>query len=112
LTLFFLLLVTTLTVAEEENHLFSSETSFELRQFEVELDQCCFWGEYLPQEQFTQVVRHAFKRHLERSAVDIVELDGEIKVDVSVKYLRRFMGDETPIPAKILRRPALSYTIK
>lgn len=112
-TLFLCVLAPWAVAAEDKSpFLFAVDSTFEVRQFKVDLHQCCFWGEYLTESQFTQVTRHGFEDYLQRAGVQVVEEGGNYALDVRVEYRRRFHGDGTPLPMQRMREPAFSFVLE
>lgn len=112
-TVFFFLLVPPFAMSGEESPFsFAADTTFEVRQFELDLDQCCFWGEYMLEHQFARVVRFSFEDYLQKAGVRMVGEDGEVLLDIRMDYHRQFHGDGTPIPMKRMRPPAFGFVIE
>ena len=73
----------------------------------VDLAQCCVFGLYLSEAQFTRLVQETIEYKLKEAGVTLASqpAEGAISLDFRLDYRRNFVGDGTPFPIRNLRTP-------
>ena len=89
---------------------FSDEPKFSIGEFNLHLVQNFYFGKYLVERDFSEVVEKELVAYLESAGRYSNKKDSDsIQLNVFVEYYRRFPGDQTPFPRKVLAFPLVTF---
>jgi hypothetical protein len=87
----------------------SPNTTFSSVEIDLSLTQKQAVDGYPNQEQLTAIIKE--KSLSKFDEVKLISAASNYSAKISVKYQRRFAGEDTPIPSKSVMAPIVSYTI-
>ncbi|WP_049723395.1 hypothetical protein [Gilvimarinus polysaccharolyticus] len=82
-------------------------------KLDVDLTQCCVFGEFLNEPQFTAVVHKMLLFKLRESGLTLLDQaeDDAIGLSFRLDYYRHFWGDQTPMPMAKMGDPEFFYSV-